>query len=121
MADPMTDPRALIEAATPLPWGQIDHPLGQIVAGPPKSNGKRNKVALTPGMTPEGVAKADAALIVYAVNNLPALLDVADLFEKDRRWWHNHLHGGRKWDTCSETSCTEAREALDRLKESTDD
>lgn len=132
------DPRALIEAATPLPW-RIDrapdgHTYGSIVAecagsfvwakGNGNDFGDEEIAAL--------IGSRDAALIVYAVNNLPALLDVAEALERllvrlDEVYaahefqavWvsaQNHLgpYVGPKWSDEQDA----AREALARLKES---
>lgn len=78
----MTAPRDLIKAATPLPWRLVPWNDGYLVKGP---QGTRfEHTILVDYSDPEDVSAelADARLILAAVNNLPALLDVADALER---------------------------------------
>lgn len=79
-----TDPRDLIEAATPLPWYAKDGELSWQLFGADKPMGLQ--ILKAPKQHPHQAEywpkPTDAALIVYAVNHLPALLDVADALER---------------------------------------
>jgi hypothetical protein len=77
----MTDLRALLAAAMPGPWEHVPLPFGDgplpedaLIFGPDGDSFVR--VAWNPGL--DNDQYADAALIVAAVNALPALLDVVD-------------------------------------------
>lgn len=106
------DVKRLLDEATPLPWTIFEHPLGHIVASPPKPNGKRDKVVLTPGMTPEDVAKADTALIVHAVNRLPDYEAAVDALERLVTTVEMFFAGAER-----DPAVIEARAVLRRLRE----
>lgn len=61
----------------------------------------------------------DAALIVAAVNALPALLGVARALESVANYAHlfSPGHASGEWRSCGYNSCSEARVALDRLND----
>ena len=85
----MTDLRALLAAATPGPWavdhGDNDPPdqweFAPLVAGTPFCDWTRE--------TEMGLSESDAALIVAAVNALPALLDVAAAAREMTDWFED--------------------------------
>ena len=113
------DPRDLISAATPLPWFR----QATLLHGPDHGG-----IDIGP-LRGEIYDEPDAALIVYSVNNLPALLDVADALE--RLMAFNSQHSTRcaapLFGTPTKCDCgmvgarNDARKALARLQESRDD
>ena len=81
-ADPMTDPRDLIEAATPLPWRIVPWKDGYLIKGPKGTRFEHTIIVDYSDPEDVGAELADARLILAAANHLPALLDVADALER---------------------------------------
>lgn len=80
--------RRLLEKATPGPWSEVHGKHASFIRTPCYSSGEvarcdrwRDEAY---GPTAES-SKANAALIVYAVNNLPVLLDIAEVYQRRGR------------------------------------
>lgn len=134
---PAVDPRYLIKAATPLPWthGRTHWRRQQSdwwgIFAP--ASGRLPMLSMPPKavayLEDERIDHADAALVVYAVNNLPALLDVAEalqqLADAATALENRAIRSSGEFHVWAEERMLtdardEAREALARLKESTD-
>lgn len=107
----MTTAKELLDAATPLPWTWLidtyEPPLVFITNDP----------AMEQEPIVDGANEPDAALIVYAVNRLPASLAAEKALRMTVVLWHGcDRHRGEALLDCEVTICEQARVALARLR-----